>query len=202
MRRVRRVEDRIAELLDRGAPSSRVQLAMKLSRSTGDQLSPAPTRRQRAEVRQLLDLGIGVERQIAERVEVAVAARHRQVEIDRAHCPGCGRGRVVRSQSSRRRLLSRWRVLAPTRTVALASPAGSLNKGPLAVRIEVARGAGRARAVATRQRCRSEGRLRVRLRTRSALPVSDQRQLAFVAVERARRHARCRCACRGRAGRR
>ena len=116
-----------------GAPSSRVQLAMKLSGDGRRPVEARPDRRQRTEIGHLLDRRIAVEREVAERAEIAVAARHRQVDIDR-----CRRLRLRSSEvdvvmSSRRRLLSRSSVLALTCKVALASPAGSLNKGPLAV---------------------------------------------------------------------
>ena len=81
--RARRLEHGIAELVD----GRRAFLA----RPAGDEIQAVDRRpvgagaerRQRAEIRQLVDLRIGVEGQVAERAEVAVAARDRQVEIDR-----------------------------------------------------------------------------------------------------------------------
>ena len=70
--RIGRIENRIAKLVD----GRRAFLAGP----AGDEIDPVDRRevraradrRQRAEVRQLIDLGIGIEREVAERAEAAV----------------------------------------------------------------------------------------------------------------------------------
>src|SRR6185369_18095034 len=81
-------QDRVAELVDgRRAflPSPAGDEVEALDRGP---VGARADRRQSPEIRQLVDFGIGVERQIAERAEVAVAARDRQVEIDRGRARG------------------------------------------------------------------------------------------------------------------
>ncbi len=76
--------------------------------------------------------------------------------------------------SSSRRSLSRCSVLPPSFTVMLASPAGTANKGPLAVRStspDVVRLFDESRPVS------SSRSLRVMERAMSPLPVADQRHL-------------------------
>ena len=66
-----------------GGPSSRVQLPMKFSRSTGDQFAPAPIVVRVPKSDSWSTSALRVEGQVAERAELAAAARDRQVEVDR-----------------------------------------------------------------------------------------------------------------------
>ena len=94
-------------------------------------------RRQRAEIRQLVDLGIGVEREVAERAEIAVAARDRQVEVDRRRARWCGRASLEcrRPRAAPAGCRDADGAGADAEASSLASPAGSLNSVPLAVAV-------------------------------------------------------------------
>ena len=130
-----------------GAPSSRVQLVTKFSRSAGDQLRPAPifVSVPKSESWSISALAFSV------KLPSALKSRPRR-EIGRSRltaalpavrpanwrCHAAARGaRVSRSRCSRRR-----------GSVAPALPAGTLNKVPFAVRGNVPEVRGLARAVA------------------------------------------------------
>ena len=173
MRDAGRFEHRVAELVD----GRRAFFAGP----AGDEVEPVDRRPvgaraergQRAEVGQLIDLGIGVEGQIAERAEVAVAARNRQVEVDRRLARRPRRAKWTCDAGAVERLLSRCTVLPPSVSVVLASPAGSLNSLPLAVALRSPEAAGLS-ARGRGERPGRRDRCSVMLRSRSALPVTVQ----------------------------
>src|SRR6476620_6811463 len=152
-----------------GGPSSRVQLVITLSRSAGDQLAPAPT------VVRLPKLDSWSSSALALSVKLPSALNSRpRREIGRSRLTEATP--VVRptepdvSTPSRRLSLSRPTELAPTLKVALALPAGSLNKLPLAVALRS------PDMVVSRARSRGNKGLSrsvpVTLRSQSALPVT------------------------------
>src|SRR5215204_68522 len=154
-----------------GAPSSRVQLARKLSRSTGDQFKPPPIVDSvpKSDNCSTSALAFSV------RFPSALKSRLRR-DTGRSKLalapPRVRLRSFSKDRPATRCSLSRWNVLPPTRTVMLASPAGTANRGPFAVRSmspEVVRLSDRSREVWL---LRS---VRVTAFARSPLPVADQR---------------------------
>ena len=126
-----------------------------LARPAGDEIEPverreieaSADRRQRAEIRQLIELGIGVEREIAKRAEIAVAARDRQIEVDRGGAGGAAERAGVEVRRAAPAAVEMLRCSRRAGAWSRHCPRGSLNNVPLAVAGEVARGACFARAV-------------------------------------------------------
>jgi hypothetical protein len=112
-----------------GAPSSRVQLAIRLSRCAGDQFTPAPSvvRVPKSEYCSTSPLALSV------RLPSAPKSLFRR-EIGRsmliAAVPLVRPSDVELATSLRRRSLSRREVRAPIRRVVPDRPAGSLNSDP------------------------------------------------------------------------
>src|SRR5258705_11248900 len=114
-----------------GGPSSRVQLVIRLSRSTGDQLAPAPivVRLPKSESWSSSALRLRVRLPSAlnsrPRREIGKSKLTEAVPTVRLREPGV-------STACRRPSLSRPTELAPTLNVAAAVAAGTLNQGPFA----------------------------------------------------------------------
>ena len=126
---------RIAELADRRQRLPRdLQLAMRFSRVRRRPVCARADLGQRAEVRKLVDLGIGVQREVAER-----ASRARDAEMGKskliAALPAVRLSEFGVMTPAAPRSVSRFTVLAPTRNVVPALPAGSLNNVPFAVAV-------------------------------------------------------------------
>ena len=136
--RAGRIEHRIAELVDGRRPF--------LAREAGQQVQPVDRRPvgpgaelgQRAEIGQLIDLRIGVEGQVAERAELAIAARDRQVEVDRRLPAASATARLPSEPRRGCGCCRDGRCWPRAVSVVLASPAGSLNSLPLAVAVRSA----------------------------------------------------------------